>query len=157
MRKAIAIIAGILVLAFVDYGIAARERVVTQGRVLLLELTPVDPRSLMQGDYMALRFVVARGVSRSAAADGRIVLAVDNDGVARFRRLDDGAPLAPGEARLRYRIRNGDVKLATNAFFFEEGRGGDYQGARYGEFRVADDGDAVLTGLRDVNRALLGR
>jgi uncharacterized membrane-anchored protein len=157
MRKAIAILAGIAVLAAVDYGIAARERVVTQGRVLLLELTPVDPRSLMQGDYMALRFVVARGVSRSAAADGRIVLAVDNDGVARFRRLDDGAPLAPGEARLRYRIRNGDVKLATNAFFFEEGRGGDYQGARYGEFRVADDGDAVLTGLRDVNRALLGR
>jgi uncharacterized membrane-anchored protein len=106
---------------------------------------------------MALRFAVSRDVSRSGQADGRMVLAVDNDGVARFRRLDDGTPLAADEARLRYRVRNGEVRLATNAFFFEEGRGGDYQKARYGEFRVAGDGDAILTALRDVNRAKLGR
>ena len=157
MRKAVAIVAGIAVLALVDYGIAARERILSEGRVVLLELAPVDPRSLMQGDYMALRFAVARDVSRSGRADGRMVLAVGNDGVARFRRLDDGTPLAADEARLRYRIRNGDVKLATNAFFFEEGRGSDYQPARYGEFRVADNGEAILTGLRDADRLRLGR
>ncbi|MET0346848.1 MAG: GDYXXLXY domain-containing protein [Casimicrobiaceae bacterium] len=40
-------------------------------------------------------------------------------------------------------------KLGTNAFFFEEGTGDRYAGARYGEFRVAPDGEAILTGLRD--------
>ena len=34
------------------------ERIIAQGRVVLVELAPVDPRSLMQGDYMMLRFAI---------------------------------------------------------------------------------------------------
>ncbi len=94
---------------------------------MLLELAPVDPRSLMQGDYMALRFKVAREVftaqSLATLRDGNLVLGVDDHGVATYRRLDDGgAPLAADEVRLRFRIRNGAPKFAgRNAFFFEEG------------------------------------
>lgn len=159
MRKALVLLAGVVALLAIDWTIAARERLVTDGRVVLLELAPVDPRSLMQGDYMALRFLVAEAVmhagSAGIAADGRMVLAVGPDGVAMFRRLDDDSPLAPDEARLRYRIRDNTVKLATNAFFFEEGRGQRYATARYGEFRVAPDGEALLTGLRDRGRKAL--
>ncbi len=159
MRKALVLLAGVVALLAIDWTIAARERLVTDGRVVLLELAPVDPRSLMQGDYMALRFLVAEAVmhagSASVAADGRLVLAVGPDGVAMFRRLDDDSPLAPDEARLRYRIRDNTVKLATNAFFFEEGKGQRYAAARYGEFRVAPDGEALLTGLRDRSRKAL--
>ena len=115
---------------------------------------PVDPRSMMQGDYMALRFKVARDAlpparARAAADDGYLVLARDVRDVAAFRRLDDGAPLASDEVRMRYRVRNGVPKLATNAWFFEEGHAADYAKARYGEFRVSPDGEAILTGLRD--------
>lgn len=46
----------LLALAVANHGIVQRERILTDGRVLLLELAPVDPRSLMQGDYMALEF-----------------------------------------------------------------------------------------------------
>ena len=64
----------------------------------LLELAPVDPRSLIQGDYMALRFRAAddafRGRTRPEAADGRIVLQLDAQRVARYKRFDDGSPLA---------------------------------------------------------------
>jgi uncharacterized membrane-anchored protein len=140
--------------------IFSRERLLTQGRVVLLELAPVDPRSLMQGDYMALNFRAADGARTGAQslqfADGKLVLAVDARGVGTFLRLDAGAPLVADEALLRYRIRNGQVKLATNAFFFEEGAGDAYAKARYGEFRVAPDGDAILTGLRDAELAPLG-
>ena len=154
MRKALVLLAGLVALALVDWTIAARERLVTEGRVVLLELAPVDPRSLMQGDYMALRFRIADVLTRDGAvpADGRLVVAVGPGDVATFRRLDDDSPLAPDEARLRYRIRDDTVKLATNAFFFGEGEGARYTGARYGEFRVAPDGDALLTGLRDRER-----
>ena len=157
MRKALVLLAGLAALALVDWTIAARERLVTEGRVVLLQLAPVDPRSLMQGDYMALRFRAAESVPRdgAAATDGRLVLAVGPGNIATFRRLDDGSPLAPDEARLRFRIRDGTVKLATNAFFFEEGQGARYAVARYGEFRVAPDGDAILTGLRDADGKLL--
>ena len=155
MRKAIVIAAGVLLLVIVNWSILARERLLVDGRVVLLELAPVDPRSLMQGDYMALRFKAAndafgraRGRSEESA-DGRLVVAVDERGVGTYRRLDDGSPLADNEARIRYRIRNGQPKLATNAFFFAEGHGSDYAKARYGEFRVAPDGEAILTRLRD--------
>jgi uncharacterized membrane-anchored protein len=159
MRKWLVLLAGIVALVLVDWTIGARERLVVDGRAVLLELAPVDPRSLMQGDYMALRFRVADAATRSNAtavpADGLLVLAVGPDDVGSFRRIDDGAPLAADELRLRYRIRDGVAKLATNAYFFEEGRGARYSGARYGEFRVAPDGEAILTGLRDRERAPL--
>ena len=160
MRNWVVIVATLILLVAVNLGIASRERLVEHGRIVLLELAPVDPRSLMQGDYMALRFRAADGARIGADqlqfGDGRMVLGVDARGVGEFRRLDTGAPLGADEARLRYRIRNGDVKLATNAFFFEEGSADVYATARFGEFRVADDGDAILTGLRDKDLAPLG-
>ena len=59
MRKAVALIAGLAVLAFVNFGIYGRERLLTEGQVVLLRMAPVDPRSLMQGDYMRLNFEAA--------------------------------------------------------------------------------------------------
>lgn len=162
MRKVIAVTAGLLMLAAVNWCIYQREQLLKDGRVVLLELTPVDPRSLMQGDYMALRFKVAdqvfdRGRTKAAAADGRIVVKLDERGVASFLRRDGGEPLGSGEVALCYRIRNEQVKFATNAFFFQEGHAGDYQGARYGEFRVAPSGELLLTHLRDEKLVRLGQ
>jgi uncharacterized membrane-anchored protein len=159
MRKTLVVLAGIAVLAMVNWSIHAREQLLTSGRIVLLELAPVDPRSLMQGDYMALRFKVADDAfvrTASMRADGYVVMQVGDGDVGTFRRFDDGTPLAASEARLRYRLRNGFPKFATNAFFFEEGHASDYAKARFGEFRVAPDGEAILTGLRDADRRLLG-
>ena len=152
MRKTIAIAAGLLLLAAVNWGIYGREQLLAEGRVVLLQLAPVDPRSLMQGDYMALRFVVdanllASGREEAGAADGFIVVKVGERGVGNFVRRDAGEPLGAGEARLRYRVREGRVKFATNAFFFQEGTGHLYERARYGEFRVAPNGNLLLTHL----------
>jgi len=163
MRSAIAFVACVIMLALINYSIVAKERHLESGKVVYLELAPIDPRSLMQGDYMALRFKIANdarpvmdrsGVDRGGstgtltAADGRIVARVDAASVAIFRRLDDGTPLAPDEILLRYRVRNGEIKFATNAYFFQEGTASQYEDARYGEFRVSPDGEPLLTGLR---------
>lgn len=48
------------------------------------------------------------------------------------------------------------VKLATNAFFFQEDDAKRYTAARYGEFRMAPDGAAILTRLRDKDALPLG-
>lgn len=153
MRKAIALAAGLAVLAFVNFGIYGREQLLTDGRIVLLRLSPVDPRSMMQGDYMRLNFEVADRAfpftGHSERRDGQIVVAVDRNGVAHFRRFADGKPLAPTEIALRYRVRGGQPNFATNAYFFEEGTAKAYETAQYGEFRVGKDGDMILTGLRD--------
>lgn len=160
MRKLAAVAAGLLILIAVNWTIYARERLLAEGRIVLLELAPVDPRSLMQGDYMALRFKIADEafgpMARGAASDGRLVVRLDARGVGHFLRRDDGSALGEGEVALRYRVRAGRPKFATNAFFFEEGTGERYQRARYGEFRVSPSGELLLTGLRGADLERLG-
>ena len=164
MRKVIALLAGLAVLAFVNVSIHQRETLLTEGKVVLLELAPVDPRSLMQGDYMALDFAAARVLrdqhhQRKVPQDGRIVLRLDARGVGSLARVDQGTqgtPLAPNEVMLRYRIRDRQPRFGTNAFFFQEGTAERYASARYGEFRVAADGEAILTGLRGADLRGLG-
>ncbi|MGH9661690.1 MAG: GDYXXLXY domain-containing protein, partial [Bryobacteraceae bacterium] len=81
---------------------------------------------------------------------------VDNRGVATFRRMDNRAALAADELRIFYRVRGNQVKIGTNAFFFQEGDEPHYRRARYGEARIDKDGQLLLTGLRDENVQKLG-
>ena len=160
MRKLVALVAGLAMLGFVNFGIWQREQLVTGGRVVLLRLSPVDPRSLMQGDYMRLNFEVADRAfpwrSRPRRGDGHVVVGLDGQHVGQFRRIDRGGALARDEIKLRYRIRGGDAKFATNAYFFEEGQAPAFEPAQYGEFRVAEDGEMILIGLRDAGLRPLG-
>ena len=152
MRRALLVFGGLaLVLGAVTASIVQKERLLATGRVVLLELAPVDPRSLIQGDYMRLDYAVAReaGVDETWPRTGRIVVALDERGVGRYRRRHDGSPLAPGEQLLVYRMRAGRVRLGHDAFFFQEGHAARYEGAKYGEVRVDASGGSVLVGLRD--------
>ena len=161
LYRAIVIGALVLLLGAVNVNIWQRENLLHDGQTVLLDLAPVDPRSLMQGDYMALRFAVARNVqaataSRDTGADGYVVVKRDARNVGTFSRLyRDGEALAADESRIRYRQRKHDVRIVTNAWFFQEGTGSVYAPARYGELRVADNGDALLTGMRDKELNLL--
>jgi len=156
MRSAIAVVACAVALALVDWTILRRERHLRDGRTVFLELAPVDPRSLMQGDYMALRFAAASAIDDRADGSGYLVVRLDDRSVATVARLDTGTPLAVDEMRLRYRVRNGSPKFATNAFFFQEGDAALYESAQYGEFRVDEDGELLLTGLRGRDLERLG-
>ncbi len=140
--RIVAAVAALVVLGGVNWSIAAKERIKTQGERIFLELAPVDPRSLMQGDYMALRFALADAIDSEAS--GSAPLLVDARGVATLNPDASAAGL-----RIRYRVRNGLVWLGTNAYFFEEGSADRYGGARFGEFRIdRASGEAVLVGLR---------
>jgi uncharacterized membrane-anchored protein len=165
MRKWIILISTVLVLVLVNLNIAAREKLLANGRMVLLETAPVDPRSLMQGDYMVLRFAMADQVlkklntstNKNIRIGGYIIVTLDARGVGRFTRFDNGAPLQANEVKMRYRVRDSQVKFATDAFFFEEGSGERYEAAKYGEFRVANNGDMLLSGLRGADLVKLGK
>ena len=145
-------------LGLVALEVSTKERLLASGDTVLLELAPVDPRSLMQGDYMRLDYAIARQWPHDGSwpSDGAIVVATDQDGVAQFRRRDLGEPIETGEHRLTYRIRKGRLQVGVNAFYFQEGLAETYQPARYGEMRVAADGTSLLVGLRDAERRPLG-
>jgi uncharacterized membrane-anchored protein/uncharacterized membrane protein len=142
----------LLVLGVVNYAIWQRETLLTQGRTVILELAPVDPRSLMQGDYMALRFAASDDLRRpfghrlsDVPADGYVVLQPDGKGVAQWVRTQaDVQPLSGDEIALRYRVRGNVVRIVTNAYFFPEGQASHFEQARYGEVRVGKDGTGLL-------------
>ncbi len=160
MRKMIAAFVGFIILAGVNYTIYSREQLLHDGQIVLLELAPVDPRSLMQGDYMALDFAINRTafstVPTEGLKDGNLVVSLDKNSVAQFKRFADNTPVSDDEVLLRYRIRDDQPKFATNAYFFQEGTSEQYVSARYGEFRVSDRGDMILTKLRDAQFTELG-
>ena len=49
----------IILLGLFNNSILQKEELLSNGQLILLELVPVDPRSLMQGDYMRLRYAIS--------------------------------------------------------------------------------------------------
>lgn len=160
MNKIIVAVTLLVILAAVNWAIWDKEGHLAEGEVMYLELAPVDPRSLMQGDYMALNFALSNRIqsmlhqARAAgdilkAHNGTVVVRLDEKRIAHFERLENGDPLSENERRLGYRLRNGQVLFATNAFFFQEGEAERYESARYGQFRVNAEGEPLLVSLHN--------
>jgi len=170
MYKVIALASLLAILILINWSIAGKEYHLANGKIVYLDLAPIDPRSLMQGDYMALRFSLARQVydnlpkstdkiqwrQQILASDGFVVVSLDEKDVASFKELYMDKQLEKNEILLRYRVRRGNVKFATNTFFFQEGHANDYQIARYGQFRVNDKGDLLLVAMfdKDLNKLI---
>lgn len=141
--------------------VASKERVLATGQPVYLELEPRDPRSLMQGDYMVLRYAMEDAVLAQSPERGKgtLIVSLDERGVASFARVDAGEPLADREQRLRFRyVLHGDpsVRIGAESFFFEEGTADVYAVARYGKLVVDPEGRSVLVGLADENLRPLG-
>lgn len=170
MNKVIAILGLIFALGMVNWSVYVKEQHLSHGEVVKLKLAPVDPRSLMQGDYMALRFELAQHIrdalpkvastdlwgSDIKNAEAWVIVQLDENGLASFVGLDDGQEVHAGQRKLQYRVRDGQVKFATNAFFFAEGSAELYEAAQYGEFRVNQKGEVLLTTLLDKDLVPLG-
>lgn len=90
-------------------------------------------------------------------SNGYVIVRIDNNNVGHFVRLTDSNNngLAKNEMAIRYRVRNNQVKLATNAFFFQEGHAEAFETAKYGLFRVNDKGEPLLTDMVDGEFAVI--
>jgi uncharacterized membrane-anchored protein len=141
------------ILATVNVGILDKEALIRDGQPLFVELAPVDPRSLMQGDFMRLNFNVPGDPAERRAGLLRrerplVVAQRDDRGIAQLLRIADGSPLAPGELCIELAPKDGRWILVTDAWFFAEGEAARWERAKYGEFRVDADGRALLVALR---------
>ncbi len=142
-------------LGVVNLGIRDKETLIAQGRPVYVELAPVDPRSLMQGDYMRLAFRLPDASALDAyqllgARRPQVAARLDARGVATLDRvLAHGSEPEPGELRIELTPKDGDWVLVTDGWFFAEGEAERWAKARYGEFRVEADGRALLVGMAD--------
>lgn len=149
----------LLLLGYLNWSIYQKEQTLRDGQLVLFELAPVDPRSLMQGDYMSLRYREATSDllgDTQVATHGYAVLNIDSNRVARIIRLKDALePLNDNELIINYKIVNDRLFLGAESFFFEEGQDTLYQKATYGGLKVNAKGESLLVGLYDKDFLLI--
>ncbi|MCD6616197.1 GDYXXLXY domain-containing protein [Aeromonas veronii] len=162
-RQLSLLLSGLAILAGINATVWRYEHAMSSGEVVLLRLAPVDPRSLMQGDYMRLNYEIARELtSRDARTtqnkgSNTLVIRLDAHQVASL--VADGKPdrLASDERLLQVHQSERQWQIGPDAYFFEEGTGEQYEAARYGEFRLQADGKTLLVGLRDEANQPIGQ
>ncbi|MFQ2036792.1 GDYXXLXY domain-containing protein [Aeromonas veronii] len=154
-RQLALLLSGLAILAGINATVWRYEHAMSSGEVVLLRLAPVDPRSLMQGDYMRLNYEIARELTsrdpRATQDKGSDTLVIHLDAHQVATLVADGKPdrLASDERLLQVHQSERQWQIGPDAYFFEEGTGEQYETARYGEFRLQADGKTLLVGLRD--------
>ena len=144
----------ILLLGYFNWSVYQKEQTLKDGQLVLLQLAPVDPHSLMQGDYMRLNYKEASSNLPDEQTDtrGYAILRTDSNQVGEIIRLQNTLePVNDNELVIRYKIINRRLFLGAESFFFEEG----HQKAVYGGLKVDDKGQSLLVGLYDGNFHLI--
>ncbi len=148
----------LLLLIYFNYSVFRNEKILDSGELILLELAPVDPRSLFQGDYMQLDYAISRsGVPEGIAGKGYFIVSKDARQVAKKIRIQKSInPLSPGEFALPFKTDQfGLTKIGADAWFFQEGQAEKYAGARYGGLKIDRKGNTILEGLYGDNFLLI--
>ncbi|MDQ7026392.1 MAG: GDYXXLXY domain-containing protein [Anaerolineae bacterium] len=139
-------------LYLVNTGIWSAEQNIADGQPVYLILAPVDPRSLIQGDYMRLDYQIERDATNDGLLEverGQIVARLDENNVAHYARLyTTGESLADNEILLNFTTSEfGGVRIGVDSFFFQEGQASRYNAARYADVRVTEGGTIMLVDL----------
>ncbi|HRJ69023.1 MAG TPA: GDYXXLXY domain-containing protein [Beijerinckiaceae bacterium] len=133
-------------------GIRDNENVIATGRKIYLRTAPRDPRSLVQGDFMALNFEGGRMSNPLSATEKELYARADVDarGIAIPKAFSE-SPEKPGSGEIVFPLRwkGGRWIVVTDAWYFKEGTGQRFANARFGEFRLRGDGRMLLVGLAD--------
>ena len=150
MRKIFILVVAMLIITAINFKIYQTEHFIKYGKSVYFKLAPVDPRSLMQGDYMALRYDIERGLySSNIKGKTKILLTLDKKRVAKIKSLSDTAKLGKDEFLVSlnkkpYRV---ELKLA-HRYYFQEGKSKKYEKAVYGKFKT-DSSKMILVNLVD--------
>jgi uncharacterized membrane-anchored protein len=164
-HEVLALIGLIIALAAINFAIYQKEKVLSSGVSIKLALAPRDPRALLTGDYMALTTAIEANINSSAdrrrivRRDGFVIVKSDDRGISQFVRVQDAPDvqgvrdvrggLGTGELAVKFRDRGGDVRVGPNAFYFQEGLAAAFALARFGEYRLAANGELVLVQMLD--------
>ncbi|MFN7539131.1 MAG: GDYXXLXY domain-containing protein [Bacteroidota bacterium] len=148
----------LLVVVLSGKSIYDKEQLMAKGKQVYFHLAPVDPRSLMQGDYMRLSFAVLDSVTNKEALPkrGYCLFYTDSSGVltgARFQKEDK--PVRSGEQLLKYTTNFNGIQIGAESYFFQEGKADRYNNAAYGLLRIDAQGNSLLIGLCDSTRKKL--
>ncbi|MGG5577874.1 GDYXXLXY domain-containing protein [Myroides sp. C15-4] len=160
----------VIVLTLVLFGgfflraIQQKESTIKEGKLVLFALAPVDPRSLIQGDYMQLNYAINEQL-RTAVEDrstihkrGYVIIHVDQQQRGSFQGISTARPMLEGDSLLAVKYFNWDgftLAVGAESYFFQEGKDSLFEQAKYGGLRIDPKGNSVLIGLYDEELKLI--
>ncbi|MFK4437920.1 putative membrane-anchored protein/putative membrane protein [Paenibacillus sp. RC21] len=143
----------VLQLGVIGYQTVRSETLLATGASIKLKLAPVDPRSLLQGDYVMLNYDISTPFSQDNWNRGKVkvVLTPGSQGVYIADRLyQDGEKLSNHEVILNGQWNGSRIQYGIENYFIPEGTGRNVeQNAHYAYIRVSQNGDALLERLSD--------
>lgn len=141
--------------------ILQKEETIQEGKLVLLRLAPVDPRSLIQGDYMQLNYAINDELRETTLNKeeihkrGYIILTLDEQNRGTFKAISTALPKLEKEdviVAVKYFNWNGfSLAVGAESYFFQEGKDTVYEQAKFGGLRVDQNGNSVLVGLYTEN------
>lgn len=157
-KRPILLVSLLLVLLLFNRSVWQKEATLKNGTLVLIPLAPVDPRSLMQGDFMRLNYNLGERPSVTRLANrGYAIVRLNDSNIAHIVRYQPALqPLHDGERPVRYFLGNrGSIRIGAESYFFEEGTAEKYDSAKYGALKVDDKGNSVLHGLYNAQLQLI--
>lgn len=134
--------------------IVSKEALLRTGQTVRLELAPLDPRSLMQGDYVRLNYKISQlppGADLGESHRVQLILHPDENGIFQFKEIYRKSKiLAPDEVVITGRPAGDQNQLhfGIESYFVPEGTGIEVEhSAKYGIVEVNKKGDAMLISL----------
>ncbi|WP_208812018.1 GDYXXLXY domain-containing protein [Paenibacillus brasilensis] len=149
-----------LQLGIIGFQTVRSENLLATGASIKLKLAPVDPRSLLQGDYVMLNYDISTPPPSSRTplqeedwmrGKVKVVLTPGSQGVYIANRLyQDGEKLANHEIVLNGQWDGSRIQYGIENYFIPEGTGRTVeQNAHYAYIRVSRNGDALLERLAE--------
>jgi uncharacterized membrane-anchored protein len=140
-----------------NFSVKSKETILKEGEFVLLALAPIDPRSLMQGDYMDLRYAMTDTIAMNKASKrGFCIVRLYEDHTAQFVRLQENrTPLNNGEILIEYTSSNRGFNIGSPSYFFQEGMAEKYDSAFFGGLKIDTEGNSVLIGLYNRDKKLI--
>jgi uncharacterized membrane-anchored protein len=163
MKKYFSLILAIAITLFFVGLIAKNEWHLHHSKSIFIELKPVDPRSILQGDYMALAYelnlqtpkplaekeneTLNQRIFNHSSIHTKVILDSHNKVI---RTILEPNNLSAEQSLI---LKNPENRLqalypASRSFLFAEGLAQCYQKAKYAEFKINPKGEAILFDLR---------
>lgn len=176
MKKVLLIINIILLFVITGFSAQKEESYRKLDSYFYLELRPVDPRSLLQGDYMTLNYDILDKTTEfiyqnksyeyyeeekkeetkeekerkelAGAKRAYIAIRLDGNKVARFVKLTKEKTDEKDLLFIAYKSNGYSVNINANSYLFQEGTGDKYENAHYAKVVLVDN-KLRLIDLRD--------
>ncbi|WP_283153782.1 GDYXXLXY domain-containing protein [Guptibacillus hwajinpoensis] len=148
----------ILMISFVTYNGVKNEVALQSGKEIRLALTPVDPHSMLQGDYVTLRYDISTlpgATNFPANKKIKVILSPTSEKTYEYGGYYkiEGNWNKPYEPSDKDVVVNGitysdhDVQYGIESFFIPEGEGQVVEGKTMAIIKVSKNGNALLLEL----------